>query len=167
MEKVKIGGIMQSGGRALMRLLAVPNNPQAVGAVISAVSGADINIELMAQSFGLDQAGSLAMVVAQKDLELALSVLEEAGRQAGAKGVTFAPEVAVVSVFGPHLREKPRVPGLMFSAIASAGVGPLAIATSISSVSCVVEDVHLEAVLDALQEVFDAPFQVKKRPQNY
>ncbi|KIX13886.1 ACT domain-containing protein [Dethiosulfatarculus sandiegensis] len=167
MEKVKIGGIMQSDGRALVKLLSVPSNPEAAGAVCASLAEAGINLELLVQSFDLDDAGNFAMVIAQKDLDHALSVLEAVKPKVQAKGVTYHPDVAVISVFGPHLREKPRIPGMMFMAVASVGVGPLAIATSISSVSCVVEGGHLDAAVQALNESFDAPFQVKKRPKEY
>ncbi|MBW1943266.1 MAG: hypothetical protein JRJ51_10585, partial [Deltaproteobacteria bacterium] len=51
--------------------------------------------------------------------------------------------------------------------IASVGVSVLTIATSISSVSCVMEGQHLDTALQALQESFDATFQVKERPKDY
>jgi aspartate kinase len=167
MDKIKIGGIMQSDGRALMRIMAMPRHSGAAGAVLSALAEAGINIELMVESHDLGDAANMAMVIAQKDLDHALSVLEEVKPLVGAKGLSHNPDVGVISVFGPHLREKPRIPGLLFSALASAGVGPLAIATSISSVSCVVEGALLETAVEALLEVFDAPYQVKKRPKDY
>jgi aspartate kinase len=167
MKKVKIGGIMQSDGRALVKLLSVSPNPEAAGVVCASLAEAGINLELLVQSFDLDDASNFAMVIAQKDLDHALSVLEVVKSKVQAKGVTYHPDVAVISVFGPHLREKPKIPGMMFMAVASVGVGPLAIATSISSVSCVVEGGHLEAAVEALNESFDAPFQVKKRPKEY
>ena len=76
-------------------------------------------------------------------------------------------DVAVVSIFGPHLREKPLVPGRMFTSLSRAGVGSLAVSTSISSLSCVVRGADLELALKALNAVFDAPFQVAKRPKEY
>ncbi|MFH1091210.1 MAG: hypothetical protein V1742_06540 [Pseudomonadota bacterium] len=167
MDKVKIGGIMQSEGRALVRVMSVPNHAGAAGALLGAMGAGGINIELLVQSFDLEDTGNFALVIAQKDLDHALSVLEEIKPGIEAKAVSYSPDVAVVSVFGPHLREKPLVPGLMFSAMAAVGIGTLAIATSISSVSCVVESQNLDATVDALMEVFDAPFQVKKRPKDY
>ncbi|MEW6262788.1 MAG: ACT domain-containing protein [Thermodesulfobacteriota bacterium] len=167
MEKIKIGGIMQSDGRALVRIMSVPNQSGAAGAILGAMGGAGINIELMVQSFDLDDAANFALVVAHKDLDLALTVLEEVKPAIEAKAIAYSPDVAVISVFGPHLREKPRVPGAMFTALAQVGVGSLAIATSISSVSCVVDGPHLEQAINALTEVFDAPFQVKQRPKDY
>jgi len=131
------------------------------------MGGGGINIELVVQSFDLEETGNYALVIAQKDLDHALGLLEDIKPHIEAKAVSYAPDVAVISVFGPHLREKPLVPGAMFSALAAVGVGPLAIATSISSVSCVVEGLNLDPAVDALMDVFDAPFQVKKRPKDY
>jgi len=81
--------------------------------------------------------------------------------------VTYLPDVAVISVFGPHLREKPKIPGLMFAAIASVGISPLAISTSISSVSCVVEDSQLDPALEVLNETFDIQHKVLKRAKTW
>jgi len=77
------------------------------------------------------------------------------------------PDVAVITVFGPHLREKPHIHGMMFSAIASVGIRSLAISTSISSVSSVVEARYMDDAIQALTGVFDVPFQVKERPKDY
>lgn len=167
MEKIKVGGIMQSDGRSLLRVLSVPSTPGASSTLLSAVGGAGINLELIVYSQDLDQMSNYAMVVAGKDLEHALGVLEEAQDEVGAAGIAYTPDVAIISVFGPHLREKPAIPGAMMGALASVGVTALAVATSISSVSCVVEGAHLDTSLDALTAVFDAPFQVKKRPKDY
>jgi aspartokinase len=120
MEKIKIGGIMQSDGRALVKIMSVPDHASVAGTILAAMGESGIN-----------------------------------------------PDVAVITVFGPHLREKPRVHGLMFSSIASVGISSLAISTSISSVSCVVEGQFMETAVKALRDTFDAPFQVKERPKDY
>jgi aspartokinase len=75
--------------------------------------------------------------------------------------------VAVITVFGHHLREKPHIHGRMFSSMASVGIGSLAISTSISSVSCVIRGEDTETVLRALSETFQIPYQVKTRPKDY
>jgi aspartate kinase len=167
MDKIKIGGIMQSDGRSLIRILSVPDHAGVAGTVLNALGNRGINIELLVESFDLDDCGNFAMVIDQKDLDAALVVLEEIKPTIDAKIVTYTPDVAVITVFGPHLREKPRVHGAMFSSIASSGIGPLAIATSISSVSCVVQGQHLSSAIGALQEAFEIPFQVKERPKDY
>lgn len=167
MEKMKIGGIMQSDGRALIRIMSVPDHAGVAGTVLSAMGSSGINIELLVESFDLDDCGNFSMVIDQKDLDSTLAVLDDIKPTIDAKVVSYTPDVAVITVFGPHLREKPRVHGTMFSSIATAGIASLAIATSISSVSCVVEGRHLASAVRALQEAFDIPSQIKERPKDY
>jgi aspartate kinase len=157
MEKIKIGGIMQSDGRALVKIMSVPDHASVAGTILAAMGESGINIELLVESFDLDE----------KDLDHALAVFDEIKPTIDAKVVSYTPDVAVITVFGPHLREKPRVHGLMFSSIASVGISSLAISTSISSVSCVVEGQFMETAVKALRDTFDAPFQVKERPKDY
>ncbi|UCB50572.1 MAG: hypothetical protein JSW56_06805 [Deltaproteobacteria bacterium] len=167
MDKIKIGGIMQSDGRALVKIMSVPDHASVAGTILAAMGESAINIELLVESFDLDDCGNFSLVIDQKDLDHALAVLEEIKPTIDAKVVSYTPDVAVITVFGPHLREKPRVHGLMFSSIASVGISSLAISTSISSVSCVVEGQFMDTAVQALRQAFDAPFQVKERPKDY
>jgi aspartate kinase len=167
MDKIKIGGIMQSDGRALVKVMSVPDHASVAGTVLGALGRHGINIELLVESFDLDDCGNFALIIDQKDLDTALGVLYSIKGNIDAKVVSCIPDVAVVTVFGPHMREKPRTHGAMFSSMASVGVSSLAISTSISSVSCVVERQYLDSALRALGEVFEAPFQVKNRPKDY
>lgn len=167
MEKIKIGGIMQSDGRAFLRIMAVPKDPAGPAVICGTLAAQGINIEMLVQSNDLEDRGNFSLVVAQKDLYKALNVLEEIKPGIDAKGVSYVMDVAIISLFGPHLREKPMVPGRMFAALASAGITSLAVSNSISSVSCVVEGQYLDTALEALEEVFDLPYSVAKRPKDW
>lgn len=158
---------MQSDGRALIKVMSVPDHAGVAGTVLGAMGDHDINIELLVESFDLDDCGNFSLVIDQKDLDPALSVLEEVKPVVDAKVISYTPDVAIITVFGPHLREKPRTHGMMFTTIAAAGINSLAISTSISSVSCVVEGQHLETAVQALSEAFDIPHKVKERPKDY
>jgi aspartate kinase len=167
MEKIKIGGIMQSDGRGLVKIMSVPDHGGVAGTVLGALGERGINIELLVQSFDLDDCGNFSLVIDQKDLDPAICLLDEVKPTIDAKVISYIPDVAVITVFGHHLREKPRVHGLMFSSIAEVGICSLAIATSLSSISCVVEGRNLETAVRAITETFDTPFQVKERPKEY
>jgi aspartate kinase len=150
-----------------VRVLSASQQADAPAVVLSALAELGVNLELVVQTADADDGGNLGLVVAHQDLERTLDLLEPLAGELGAKGVSYVPDVAVVSVFGPHLREKPKIPGRMFTAIAEAGVTPLAVATSISSVSCVVEGPRLEACLQALAEAFDSPGAARARPKGW
>ena len=166
-NKIKIGGIMQSDGRALIKVLSVPDNADVAAAVLGSLAENSINIELLSESSDLDDCANFSIVIDQKDLDSAVAILEDISGSIDAKAVSYKPDVAVITIFGPHLREKPRVHGLMFSAIASVGINSLAISTSISSVSCVIEGQYLNNALEILSDTFDIPFQIKTRPKDY
>jgi aspartate kinase len=167
METIEIGGIMQSDGRALVKIMSVPDHASVAGTVFKAMGANGINIELLVESFDLDDCGNFAVVIDQKDLDHALGVLEQLKPTIDAKAISYTPDVAVITVFAPHLREKPRIHGLMFSSMASMGISSLAISTSLSSVSCVVEGQHLDTTIRALTEAFCVPGEVKERPKDY
>jgi len=167
MDKIQIGGIMQSDDRALIKILSVPDHASVVATLLQAMAGESINIELLVQSFDLDDYGNLALVIDQKDLDRALKILEDIRPTLDAKAISYTPDVAVITVFGHHLREKPHIHGRMFSSMASAGIGSLAISTSISSVSCVIKGEDTDTVLRALSDSFQIPSQVKSRPTHY
>lgn len=167
MDKMEIGGIMQSDGRALLKIMSIPDHASVAGTVFKTMGENGLNIELLVQSFDLDDCGNFAVVIDQKDLDQALQVLEGLKPTIDAKAVSYTPDVAVITVFAPHLREKPHIHGLMFSSVASVGINCLAISTSLSSVSCVVEGQHLTTTIQALTEAFYVPGQVKERPKDY
>jgi len=167
MEKIKVGGVMQSDGRSIVKMMSVPNRPDIPALILGILGSRGVNIEFLVESFDLDGLGHITLCIDQKDLETALAVLEEARQKVGARGISFHPDVVVVSLFGPHFREKPRIAGIMFSALAAMGVNSLAISTSISSLSCVVEAHELDITLQALEEAFEIPQQIRSRPKDF
>jgi len=160
--KVKVGGIMASSGLATVSILSLPNRPDVAGTVLHALGRRNINIEFVVHNLDLEGNGNMIFCIDQKDLEAALGVLEGVKPLIEAKGVSYHPNVAVISVFGPHFRERPMISGLMFNALGTAGIYVLAISTSISSCSCLIQADQAEDAMRALHETFEAPHQVTR-----
>ena len=158
---------MQSDGRAVVKVMSCPDRSDIAGLVLGALGDRNINIEFLVQSFDLDGFSNFTLCIDRKDLESAIGRLEAIKPSLEAKVISYNPNVAVISVFGPHFRERPKISGIMFSALASVGVNSIAISTSISSVSCVVDAGDAEAAVDALNGAFEVPQQVKQRPKAY
>ena len=70
MDKIKIGGIMQSNGRALVKIMSVPDHVSVAGTVLGAMGDQQINIELLLESFDIDDCGNFSIVIDQKDEKL-------------------------------------------------------------------------------------------------
>jgi aspartate kinase len=160
--KVKVGGIMASTGLATVSILSLPNRPDVAGTVLHALGKRNINIEFVVHNLDLEGNGNMTFCIDQKDLEVALEVLEEVKPLIEAKGISYHPSVTVISVFGPHFRERPMISGLMFNALGTTGINVLAISTSISSCSCLIQTEQTEDAIRTLHETFDAPHQVTK-----
>ena len=160
--KVKVGGIMAAGGLATVSLLSLPDRPDVPGMVLRGMGERNINIEFVVHNVDIEGNGNMTFCIDQRNLETAIEVLEGVKPLIEARGISFHPNVATISVFGPHFRERPMISGLMFNALGTAGINVMAISTSISSCSCVIQADQIEDALRVLHETFEAPHQVTK-----
>ena len=157
MKRVKIGGVIQNSDLAKIGLMGIPDRPGVAGAILSALGREGINVEFVVQCIDLNKHDHVVFCVARDNLEAALSILEGLRPQLGAKEVIHEPEVGIVSIFGPDFRERPGIAGAMFNALASAGINILAISTSISTVSCVINADRISDAVNVIEQTFDMP----------
>ena len=157
MKKVRIGGVIRNSNLAKIGVMGIPDRPGVAGAILSALGREGINVEFIVQCIDLNNQDHIVFCVARDDLEAALDLLGKIRPQLGVKEVIHEPEVGIVSIFGPDFRERPGIAGAMFNALASVGINILAISTSISTVSCVVNANRLPEAVRVLEETFDMP----------
>jgi len=160
--KIKVGGIMNNGGLARVSILSLPDRPDVPGVILQALGERDINIEFVVQGFDIEGNSNMTVCIDQKSLETALGVLERVKPLIEAKAISYHPNVTVISVFGPHFREKPMISGQMFHALGTKGINVLAISTSISSCCCLIEADQTEDAMRVLHQAFEAPHQITK-----
>jgi len=160
--KIKVGGIMASTGLAMVSILSVPDRPDVAGTILHAMGKNNVNIEFVVLSSDVEGNGNMTFCIDQKNLEAAIGVLEGIKPLIEARGISYHPNVAMISVFGPHFRERPMISGLMFSALGTSGIHVLAISTSISSCSCLIQADQTEDAMRALHQTFEAPHQITK-----
>jgi aspartokinase len=160
--KVKVGGIMANTGLATVSILSLPDRPDVAGTILNVLGKRNINIEFIVHNLDVEGNGNMTFCIDQKDLEPALEVLGEIKPLIEAKGVSYHPNVAVISVFGPHFRERPMISGLIFNALGKVGIDVIAISTSISSCSCLIQADQTEDAMRVLHETFEAPHQITK-----
>jgi len=157
MDKTRIGGIMQNAHLSLLNITSVPDRPGIAAALLGGLGQQNINVQFIVQCIDQNNHNQVAMCVDRDDLPAALQVLERVAPGIEAGRVNAQPEAAIVSIFGPDFRERPGIAGTMFEALANRQINILAISTSISTVSCVIQAAHLESALSALRNTFDLP----------
>ena len=156
-NKIKIGGIMQCANLVEMRVMSIPDQPGTAGKILKGLGENGINVQFIVQCIDIENNDHVALCIGQCDVEAASEILEEVRQETSAKEVVQRPNVALISVFGPDFRERPGIAGAMFSALGERGINILAISTSISTLSCVIDGDDLESAVAAMQETFELP----------
>lgn len=157
MAKIRIGGIMQNAHLALVNVTAVPDRPGIAAAILGELGRRGINVQFIVQCIDQNRQDQVALCVDRDDWQAAQDAVNRVVPELEAGKVISYPEVAIVSIFGPDFRERPGIAGIMFDALAAKGINIMAISTSISTVSCVIESDELESALNSLRETFDLP----------
>jgi aspartate kinase len=156
-QKIKIGGIIQNRDLVKIDVMSIPDRPGVAGTICSALGVRGVNIPFIVHTIDRDNLDNIVICVAREDLTATLEVLNAVKETVGAKEVVYNGEVGIVSIFGPHFGERPGIAGVMFSALASVGINILAISTSISSLSCVINESDMDRAVRALGEAFELP----------
>lgn len=156
-DRVKVGGILRYRGLALLGVMAAPDRPGLAAAIFRALGEARVNVQFIVQCIDLNDESHVLFCVAEEDRARAIEVLAPVAREVSSRRITDPKPVALLSVFGPDFRERPGIAGLAFGALARAGINILAVSTSISTVSCVVDAEAFDAAITALGYVFDLP----------
>lgn len=157
MGKIKIGGIIQNQSLAALSILGITDRPGIAAEVLNALGEHHISIQFIAQLIDFQRQDHLCLCIARDSLRIALPLAQAAADKVGAQALHCAEEVSLISIFGPDFRERPGIAGAMFAALAAQNINILAISTSISTVSCVIDAQHLASAGAALRETFELP----------
>jgi aspartokinase len=157
MEKIKLGGIIEHTDLSLINIEKIPGLPGIVGLIFQSLSQWGINVEFIIQS--LNQAGESQVIfcVARTKSDEVMVVLDEIKNQIGKPDLLINSDIALISIFGPHFRERPGIAGAFFTALSSRGINIMAISTSISTCSCVIPSTDLSMAVKVIGEVFEVP----------
>jgi len=157
MAKIKIGGIMQTTGLAKVGVMSIPTRPGTAGRIMRALGEREINVQFIVQCIDIHDNDHVVFCISEEDLEHASDILETVRAEVGAEQVIQRRNVAVISIFGPDFRERPGIAATMFSAFGALDINILAISTSISTLSCVIDADRLEEAVVTMRTTFDLP----------
>ncbi len=155
--RIRIGGIMSFRDLCLIGVMSAPDRPGLASAIFQALGEAHLNTQFIVQCIDLNRNAHVLFCIAQEDCARVLKTVEPVARKIGAQRVTHYQPVALLSVFGPDFRERPGIAGAAFGALAAVGINILAVSTSISTISCVIDGHCFDQALQALYTVFELP----------
>jgi aspartokinase len=156
-SKVKAGGIIRNEHLAKIGVMSAPDRPGLASDVLHGLVQKDINVEFIVQCVDLERNSHIVLCVREENLEAALGLLKPLQSALRAKDITYQRNMALISVFGPDFRERPAIAASVFESMANAGISIMAISTSISTVSVLIDGAQVEEAIVSLREHFDLP----------
>lgn len=138
-------------------LEGVPDRPGIAAEVFGALGQLGFNVELVVSTGGTHGTADISLAVVRSQEQKVLDALESIRRDVGARGLHRNSKVALVSLLGHGLSTEPGIAGRMFGALSRIGVNIEVISTSLSSVTCMIDERDCEPALEALRSEFHLP----------
>jgi len=157
MSKVAIGGMIETRGLVLVMILGVRRGPGVAGATLSTLGQHGINVLFVVSSPDNHGRENISVAIHHDDIDQTLGLLQSLSEEIEAEAVECHKRVALISIYGPHFSERPAIAGMMFQAMAAGDIDIHAISTSVSTVSCIVDEDSLVAARERISETFLVP----------
>jgi aspartate kinase len=154
MEKVVISGVTYNKNEAKITVSKVPDTPGIAARVFTALSDANIVVDVIVQNVSREGFTDITFTVARADARKAHKIMEEVASHIGGPVVSVDENMAKVSIVGSGMRSHAGIASKMFSVLAGEGINIEAITTSEIKVSCVIESKYGELAVRALHRAF-------------
>ncbi len=156
-EKIAVGGMVNTKGLVLIRVLGAARGPAVAGKTLFTLGRHGINIVCVVSFVDVTGRENIAVAISKSDLDQALGLLQTIKEEIQAETIEYQSNCCSVTIYGPHFSERPAIAGNMFAATAEEGIDIHMISSSISTVSCVIDEDQMERVVNKLQETFLVP----------
>lgn len=154
MESVTVSGVTSDPDEAKITLVGVPDRPGLAAKVFSPIAAANIIVDMIIQNASEDGLTDLTFTVPKGDHKKALSLVEGAAREIGAKAVRSDTGIAKVSMVGVGMRSHAGVAARMFEVLSGEGINIEMISTSEIKISVVVRAEKVGHAVQALHSAF-------------
>lgn len=164
MQRRLVSGIAFSREEAIISLSGIPHQIGIEGMILSKVSKANVEIDMIAQNAANDNKSDFTFTVQRREHAKAMKIVEELATELGAITIKTNSKVAKVSLVGIGMRSHTGVASTMFNALGKEGINIQMITTSEIKISVVVDEVQLEQSVRAVHRAFelDKPLEPQK-----
>lgn len=150
---IVVRGIAYDKNIARISILGVPERPGQLAKVFTALAKEQIDVDIIVQS-GVQDSADFSFSVGIDDLDKAMNIIEGIKPVVGYNTATSETDLVKVSIVGAGMVSNPGVAAKMFEAISDLGISINMVSTSEIKVSCVIPNVQLNDVIQALHTAF-------------
>lgn len=150
-----VNGVAADNSQVRIAILRVPDQPGIAAKIFGALAKNHVSVDMIIQSLEEDNANNIAFTVDEKDLTLAMSILDEVKSDLQAKEIVLDNNIAKISIVGAGMIDRPGIAADMFEALANENINIKMIATSEIKISCLVDKARALDALKALHTKFE------------
>jgi aspartate kinase len=157
MERPLVTAVTHSTGEARVTLTGLPDRPGIAAAVMGALAGANVNVDMIIQNEPLSEGhrADMSFTVPREDVVAAREALGTLQGELGFGGIQTDEAMGKVSVVGAGMKSHPGVAHTTFKALGDAGVNIEMISTSPIKISCVVREEDVQTAVRELHTAFE------------
>lgn len=155
MHKRLVSGIAFSREEAVVSLLGMPQRIGIEAAIISKLSEAHIEIDMIAQNAAIAEKMDFTFTVHRREYPKALKLVEELAKELDATEIKSNTKAAKLSLVGIGMRSHTQVAATMLKALADAGIAIQMITTSEIKLSVIVDEAQLENSVRTIHQAFE------------
>ncbi|MBS1041213.1 aspartate kinase [Gluconobacter cerinus] len=153
-EKELVAGIASSHDEAKLSVRRIPDRPGIAAAIFGPLAEANINVDMIVQSTGVDRMTNMTFTVGKSDEAAARAVLESAHGIIQYGELETSHNVVKISVVGVGMRSNAGLAATMFATLAERGINVQVISTSEIKISVLIDSEYKELAMRALHTAY-------------
>ena len=154
---MKIGGLVESNDLTMYRITSIEDKPGAAGEILRLFAEENVKLPYISESSAPNDTAIMTICVSAAEEEIIDRLFSENLELSQQIKITKVPRVSVIGIYGPHFREKPVLPAMFCRLLGRAGINILALSSSISSISSVINSDQMEKAKTTLLQKFQLP----------
>ena len=155
MERPIVSGISSIDTEAKLTIRGVPDIPGVAAKILSPVSEAGIDVDVIVQNISADNTTDFTFTVNEEDAEAAEKILLDMSNSFGGGLVEVDRDIAKISIVGRGMRAHAGIASKMFQTLADQGINILMITTSEIKISVVIKRDYMKDAIACLHDAFD------------
>ena len=155
MERPIVSGISSIDSEAKLTIRGVPDIPGVAAKLLSPISEAGIEVDVIVQNIGADNTTDFTFTVNKDDTKQAEEILKKTSTTLGGGLIDVDDDIAKISIVGRGMRAHAGVASKMFQALAKSEINISMITTSEIKISVVIKKSEMTKAVAALHDAFD------------
>ena len=155
MERPIVSGISSIDSEAKLTIRGVPDIPGVAAKILSPISDAGIEVDVIVQNIGADNTTDFTFTVNEDDTKQAEEILKKTSTSLGGGLIDVDDDIAKISIVGRGMRAHAGVASKMFQALAKSEINISMITTSEIKISVVIKKSEMTKAVAALHDAFD------------